>query len=71
MKKAIDELMGWLWSFADLLKLGIVLGVFIGILYEDIFGILGRFGALMTEVGSDGLAGLVALVILLTWYKGK
>tara|TARA_A100001037_G_C14892697_1_gene519168 strand:+ start:264 stop:479 length:216 start_codon:yes stop_codon:yes gene_type:complete len=71
MKKAIDELMGWLWSFADLLKLGIVLGVFIGILYEDIFGVLGRFGTLMAEVGADGLAGLVALVILLTWYKGK
>ena len=29
MKKAIDELMGWLWAFADLLKLGIVLGIFI------------------------------------------
>ena len=45
MKKAIDELMGWLWAFADLLKLGIVLGIFIGILFTDeYFGVLGRFG---------------------------
>ena len=72
MKKAIDELMCWLWAFADLLKLGIVLGIFIGILFTDeYFGVLGRFGTLMDQVGTDGLAGLVALVVLFSWYKSR
>ena len=72
MKKAINELMDWLWMFADLLKLGIVLGIFIGILFtDDYFNVITRFGTLMEQVGKDGVAGLVALVVLFSWYKSK
>ena len=70
MKKVTDELMDWLWTFADLLKVLLVVGALVGVLFKnDIFGVVTRFGELMTEVGNDGVVGLVALVVLLSWYK--
>ena len=72
MKKAIDELMGWLWSFADLLKVLLVIGLLVGVLFKnDEFGMVARLSDLMTQIGSDGVVGLIALVVLLSWYKKK
>jgi hypothetical protein len=47
----------------------LVLGVVIGILFEDYFGVIGNLGIVMTNLGQQGLAGLVALGLLVTWYK--
>ena len=69
MKWMIAELTEWLVPFVDLLKLLIVLGVTIGILFSDYFGVIGNIGVIMKGLGQQGLAGLVALAILVTWYK--
>ncbi len=69
MKWMITELTEWLVPFVDLLKLLIVLGVTIGILFSDYFGVIGNIGVIMKGLGQQGLAGLVALAILVTWYK--
>ena len=71
MKKAIDTLTTWIYDFTDLLKALIVLGIFVGILYNDIFGVIGGIGRLMGNIGDGGLAGLVALVLVVTWWKKK
>ena len=69
MKWMITELTECLVPFVDLLKLLIVLGVTIGILFSDYFGVIGNIGVIMKGLGQQGLAGLVALAILVTWYK--
>ena len=69
MKKVVTELTEWLGTFVELLKVLLVLGVVIGILYEDYFGVIANLGVIMKNLGQQGLAGLVALAILVTWYK--
>ena len=72
MKKVTNELMDWLWSFADLLKVLLVIGLLVGVLLKnDEFGMVASLSDLMTQIGSDGVVGLIALVVLLSWYKKK
>tara|TARA_B100000945_G_C20237902_1_gene528488 strand:+ start:306 stop:527 length:222 start_codon:yes stop_codon:yes gene_type:complete len=69
MKKVVTELTQILGTFVELLKVLAVLGIVIGILYEDYFGVIENLGIVMTNLGQQGLAGLVALALLVTWYK--
>ena len=69
MKKVVAELTSWIGTFVDLLKLLVVLGVVTGILYDDYFWVIGNIGEIMAKLGQEGLAGLVALVLLVSWYK--
>ena len=69
MKKVVTELTQILGTFVELLKVLTVLGIVIGILYEDYFGVIENLGIVMTNLGQQGLAGLVALALLVTWYK--
>ena len=62
----VNELVTELSSF--LLSL-IVLGVAVGILFNDYFGVIDGIGNLMTGIGENGLAGLVALILVALWYK--
>ena len=38
-------------------------------LYDDYFGVIANIGEIMTKMGQEGLAGLVALALLVSWYK--
>ena len=62
----VNELVTELSSF--LLSL-IVLGVAVGILFNDYFGVIDGIKNLMTGIGENGLAGLVALILVALWYK--
>ena len=69
MKKVVTELTEWLGTFVELLKVLLVLGIVTGILFEDYFGVIDNLGVIMKNLGQQGLAGLVALALLVTWYK--
>ncbi|MBI65726.1 MAG: hypothetical protein CMG64_05495 [Candidatus Marinimicrobia bacterium] len=69
MKKAITTITSWVNDLSDLLKALIVMGVLIGLAYGDIFGVIANIGRLMSNIGDGGLAGLVALVLVVTWWK--
>tara|TARA_B100000029_G_scaffold495087_1_gene559622 strand:+ start:189 stop:407 length:219 start_codon:yes stop_codon:yes gene_type:complete len=69
MKKAVAELTEWISTFVDLMKILVALGVVVGILFDDYFGVIGNIGSIMSSLGEKGLAGLVALGILVAWYK--
>ena len=71
MKKEITNVTTWLNEFTDLLKALIVFGIVSGILYDDYFGVIGGIGRLMNNINQGGLAGLVALVLVVTWWKKK
>jgi len=69
MKKVVTELTDWLGTFVELLKVLLVLSIVIGILFQDYFGVIANLGVIMKNLGQQGLAGLVALGLLATWYK--
>ena len=69
MKNAIATITDWIDHFTGLLQSLLVLGVIIGILFDDRFGVIAGIGELMKNVGDSGLAGLVALLLVVLWYK--
>ena len=69
MKNGITTISGWISVLTGLLQQLIVLGVVVGILFEDRFGVIAGIGNVMGQIGDSGLAGLVALVLVATWYK--
>ena len=71
MKKAMATGTTWLNDLTDLLKALIVFGILAGIIWDDYFGVIGGIGKLMGNIDQGGLAGLVALVLVVTWWKKK
>ena len=71
MKKQVANFTEWLSTFVDLLKVLVTLGIVIGILFGDQFGVIANLSVIMKGLGQQGLAGLVALVLLVSWYKPK
>ena len=71
MKKAMGNITTWLNDLTDLLQSLVVFGIFAGIIWNDVFGVIGGIGRLMNGIGDGGLAGLVALVLIVTWWKKK
>ncbi len=71
MKDALKNVSGWLNSIIELLVSLIVFGVVIGILFGDTFGVIAGIGNLMEKFGENGLAGLVALILIVVWYQKK
>ena len=69
MKNAIGTLTDWINEFTGLLQTLVVFGVVVGILFDDPFGVIAGIGKLMSQVGDSGLAGLVALLLVVLWYK--
>jgi|TARA_B110000196_G_scaffold244280_1_gene212921 hypothetical protein len=69
MKKAIANITDWINEFTGLLQTLVVFGVVVGILFDDPFGVIAGIGNLMSRVGDSGLAGLVALLLVVLWYK--
>ena len=72
MKNAMVLITGWINSITDVLKALIALGVAIGILFNDPFNVIAGIGSLMSQFGDAGIAGLIALLLIVTLYnKGK
>jgi len=71
MKNALDFVNKWLGDFVELLKTLIVVGVIVGILFDDYFGVIAGIGRVVGQFGDGGLAGLLALIIIAMWYQKK
>ena len=69
MKQIISTVNELVTEFSKFLLSLIVLGVSIGILFNDYFGVIDGIGNLMTGIGEKGLAGLVAIILVALWYK--
>ena len=69
MKNAIANITDWINQGTGLLQSLVVLGVIVGILFDDPFGVIAGIGSLMSQVGDSGLAGIVALLLVVLWYK--
>ena len=69
MKNALDFINKWLGELTEILKSLIVVGVIVGILFDDFFGVIGGIGRVVGQFGDGGLAGLLALMIIYLWYQ--
>ena len=69
MKQIISTVNGWVTELNTFLQGLVVLGVVVGILFNDYFGVIGGIGNLMGQIGESGLAGLVALILVVLWDK--
>jgi len=71
MKDAIKTVSEWIKGLTDLFLALIGLGIAIGILFNDMCGVIDGIGRLMSKFGDNGLAGLLALVLIVMWYQRK
>ena len=70
MKNGITTISGWISVITGLLQQLVVLGIIVGILFGDsYFHVIAGITTLMNGVDAGGLAGLVALLLVATWYK--
>ena len=71
MLKAFETVTKWIGEITELLKMLIVLGIVVGVLFDDYFGVIGGIGDLMAKFGDGGFAGLLALIVVVMWYTKK
>lgn len=71
MKEVIKIVTEWLKGITELLTSLIVFGVLIGIIFDDKFGVIEGIGRVMQSFGENGLAGFLALVLIIIWYQKK
>ena len=71
MLNGIKTLNEWLGIAIELLKSLVVVGIIVGILFDDFFGVIGGRGRIMAQFGDAGFAGILALMILVMWYEKK
>ena len=69
MKQTLATIGSWINDITKLLQTLVVLGIVLGILFEDYFGVIGNLTDLFSSLGEQGLAGLVALLLVVLWYK--
>ena len=69
MKNQIKQINDFLSTITGLLINLIVAGTIIGILYDDIFGVIAGIGNAVNAIGDGGVAGLVAVMIVAMWMK--
>ena len=71
MRKALDVVNEWLGLLTELSKSLIVVGIVVGILFDDYFGVIAGIGRVMSQFGDAGFAGLLALAVMGMWYQKK
>ena len=54
LKGALQTVNEWLGQITDLLKTLVVIGIVVGILFDDFFGVISGLGRVMTQFGDAG-----------------
>ena len=71
MKQGLQNVKSWLDALTGLLVGLLVVTLLIGLIWSDTFGTLGNLEAFFSRLGDQGLAGLLAIVLVFVWYKNK
>ena len=71
MNKAFESITSFVSDITSLLQGLVVLGIVVGILFDDYFGVIAGLGNLMSKFGDAGFAGLLALMLIVFWYNKK
>ena len=71
MNKAFESVTSFVTDITSLLQGLVELGIVVGILFDDYFGVIAGLGDLMSKFGDAGFAGLLALMLIVFWYNKK
>tara|TARA_B100000287_G_C20624256_1_gene777117 strand:- start:36 stop:251 length:216 start_codon:yes stop_codon:yes gene_type:complete len=71
MLKGMQQINEWLGQITDMAKTLVVIGIVVGILFDDYFGVIAGLGRIMSQFGDAGFAGILSLAILVLWYEKK
>ena len=69
MDKAFQTVTSFVNDGSGLLQGLVVLGIVVGILFDDYFGVIAAIGELMGIFVDAGFAGLLALMLIVFWYN--
>ena len=69
MNNIIKSINKWLINISELLKNILVFAIIVGLLFDDVFGVINTISVLISGVGEKGTAGLISLLILIFLYK--
>ena len=69
MKKYLKQTNKWLVDITEILKNVLVFAIICGLLFNDPFCIINTISSLISNIGEQGLAGFISLLILMFLYK--
>ena len=69
MNNIIKSINKWLINISELLKNILVFAIIVGLLFDDVFGVINTISVIISGVGEKGTAGLISLLILIFLYK--
>ena len=69
MNNAFKLINSTLGTLTDLAINVLVAGTIIGILYDDVFGVIAGIGSAVAAIGDGGVAELVAVMVVAMWMK--
>ena len=69
--KMFKKIMKGFKQINDLLITLFVFTVISGLLFRDPFGVIESLGNMISNIGDNGISGLIALLVVVLWYRGK
>jgi len=67
--KMFNTIMNGFKQLNDLLITLFVFTVVSGLLFRDPFGIIESIGNMISNIGDNGISGLIALLVIVLWYR--
>ncbi len=69
--KMFNTIMNGFKQLNDLLITLFVFTVVSGLLFKDPFGVIESIGNMISNIGDNGISGLIALLVVVLWNRSK
>ena len=69
--KMFNMIMNGFKQLNDLLITLFVFTIVSGLLFRDPFGVIESIGNMISNIGDNGISGLIALLVVVLWYRSK
>ena len=69
--KMFNTIMNGFKQLNDLLITLFVFTVVSGLLFRDPFGVIESIGNMISNIGDNGISGLIALLVVVLWNRSK
>ena len=67
--KMFNMIMNGFKQLNDLLITLFVFTIVSGLLFRDPFGVIESIGSMISNIGDNGISGLIALLVVVLWYR--
>ena len=67
--KMFNMIMNGFKQLNDLLITLFVFTIVSGLLFRDPFGVIESIGNMISNIGDNGISGLIALIVVVLWYR--